>query len=91
MDDEERRGLDESYGSGSAELLRVLRSGAVCAISGKSPFYESAGFPEALETLTSKGLITEPSLRDEPVYGEDATPPEGHERDIAYLVTFRTS
>ena len=72
-----------------AELLRVLRPGAICAISGKPPFYEDAGFPEAFETLTAKKLISQPSIREAPVYSADAAPPEGHESDVAYLITFQ--
>ena len=71
------------------ELLRVLQPDDVCVISGKPPFYESAGFPEAFETLAAKNLISPPSIREEPVYSADATPPEGHEDDIAYLITFQ--
>lgn len=71
------------------ELLRVLRSGAICAISGKPPFYESAGFPETLASLTTAKEITPPVIREERVYRADATPPEGHENDMAYLITFQ--
>ncbi len=72
-----------------SELLRVLQPGAVCAISSKQPFYDSAGFPEAFERLTAKKLISRPSVREERVYSADATPPEGHENDVAYLNTFQ--
>lgn len=71
------------------ELLRVLQPGAICAISGKSPFYEAAGFPETFESLVADNVITSPSIREERVYRVDATPPKGHENDMAYLITFQ--
>ena len=43
------------------ELLRVLKPGAVCAISGKPPFYDTAGFPENFLALASAGQITSPA------------------------------
>lgn len=72
-----------------AELLRVLRWGAICAISGKPPFYESAGFPEAFERLAAGKRISRPAIREERVYSAEATPPDGHENDTAFLITFR--
>ena len=53
------------------------------------PFYETAGFPETFESLVADKVITPPSIREERVYRADATPPEGHENDIAYLITFQ--
>jgi len=70
------------------ELLRVLRSGAVCAISGKPPFYDTAGFPAALDALVADGKISKPVIREDRVYSRDGTPPEGHEDDIDYVITF---
>lgn len=71
------------------ELLRVLRPGAICAISGKLPFYETAGFPKTFDAFVVNNIITPLSVREERVYREDATPPEGHEDDMAYLITFQ--
>ncbi|MEM7118998.1 MAG: class I SAM-dependent methyltransferase [Chloroflexota bacterium] len=72
-----------------AELLRVLRPGAICAISGKPPFYETAGFPETFAALIDNNVIMPLTIREERVYRADAAPPEGHENDMAYLITFQ--
>ncbi|MYG51300.1 MAG: class I SAM-dependent methyltransferase [Rhodospirillaceae bacterium] len=72
-----------------AELLRVLRPGAICAISVRLPFYDTAGFAAAFEALAAGKRISRPSIRVERVYSADSTPPEGHENDLAYIVTFR--
>ncbi len=72
-----------------AGLLRVLRPGATCAISIKLPFFETAGFAKAFEALAAGNRISRPSIREERVYSEDSTPPEGHENDLACILTFR--
>ena len=70
-------------------LLRVLRPGAICAISVRLPFFETAGFAEAFEALGAGNLISRWSIREERVYSAGSTPPEGHENDHACIVTFR--
>lgn len=72
-----------------AGLLRVLRPGAVCAISIKLPFYDTAGFAREFEALVAGKVISRPAVREERVYSADSTPPAGHENDLAYIVTFR--
>lgn len=71
------------------ELVRVMRDGAVGAITSNSAFYETAGFAAKFDALHKRGLITQPALREERIYDKAANPPEGHENDMAYIIVFR--
>ena len=71
------------------ELLRVLKPGAVCAISGNKAFFEAAGFKSAFAALTDEGMISAPEIREERIYEQAAAPPEGRENDRALIVVFR--
>ena len=70
------------------ELVRVLRSGAVAAITGNRAFYETAGFAAKFDDLTRQGRINKPILREELIYSQSGSPPEGHENDTAYIIVF---
>ena len=70
------------------ELLRVLKPGAVCALSGNKVFYENAGFREAFAALTAEGTISPPRLREERIYEAGAAAPEGHEHDRGFIIVF---
>lgn len=71
------------------ELLRVLKAGAVCALSGNKVFYENAGFRAAFEALAAEGAISSPDLREELIYEADGTPPAGHENDHGFIIVFK--
>lgn len=70
------------------ELMRVLQPGAVCAISGNQAFFEAAGFRQAFKSLCGEGAISHPTIREERIYEVGATPPEGHENDMGYVIVF---
>ncbi len=70
------------------ELLRVLRPGAICAITGNQVFFEAAGFRQAFAKLADAGTISTPSLREVRIYEPDAAPPAGHENDLGYIIVF---
>lgn len=71
------------------ELVRVLRRGAVSALTGNRAFFETANFAAKFDDLVRRGLITVPELREELIYADTGTPPEGHETDTAYIIVFR--
>ncbi|CUK01981.1 biotin biosynthesis protein BioC [Ruegeria denitrificans] len=71
-----------------SELMRVARPGAVFAISGNPTFYQPAGFKQAFERMTAGNLISEPIIREEPIYEAGAKPPEGHENDVGLVIVF---
>jgi SAM-dependent methyltransferase len=70
------------------ELMRILRSGSVCAISGNPAFFEKAKFGETFDKLVDQGIISHPEITEEPIYDKSASPPEGHENDIGYVIVF---
>lgn len=70
------------------ELMRVLKPGAICAITGNASFFAKAGFRETFDRLIAAGTICEPTLREERIYEANATPPEGHEDDMGYVIVF---
>lgn len=72
-----------------SELMRLARPGAIFAVSGNPTFFEPAGFESAFEDMTANGLITEPTIRTERIYEASAAPPEGHEDDVGFVITFR--
>lgn len=71
------------------ELIRLLRPNAICAVAGNREFYRKAGFAEVFSKLAEDGAITPVEIREERIYEEGASPPEGHEDDIGLVVTFR--
>ncbi|MEM8632424.1 MAG: class I SAM-dependent methyltransferase [Pseudomonadota bacterium] len=71
------------------ELLRILRPGAVCAISGNLAFYRVAGFADAFERLKNAGKITGFSAREERIYTPGANAPMGHGDDMGLVIVFR--
>lgn len=73
------------------ELMRVMRSGAICTISGNPTFYESAGFKQWFEDMAEAGVILTPTINEEPIYESGASPPEGHENDIGLIIQFRVA
>jgi SAM-dependent methyltransferase len=70
------------------ELLRVLQPDAVCAISGNPAFFEEAGFEATFNALVEDHAISRPTFLDERIYDAGATPPDGHENDIGYVIVF---
>ena len=70
------------------ELVRVLRGGAIAALTGNRAFYETAGFAAKLDDLVRSGQIRDPTLSEERIYSEQGSPPEGHENDTAYIIVF---
>lgn len=71
------------------ELLRVLRSGAICAIAANKAFYQTAGFRQVLDGLVATGAITPPEITEDRIYSADANAPEGHADDTGLILTFR--
>ncbi|MEM1313388.1 MAG: methyltransferase, partial [Pseudomonadota bacterium] len=69
------------------ELMRVLRPGAVCAVTGRPDFFEAAGFGAAFAALVEAGTITPPEIREERIYAGEA--PEGHDGDLGLVIVFR--
>lgn len=70
------------------ELTRVLRSGAICAISGNTVFFDKSGFQGVLDQLVASKTISPPQRRDELIYDPAANPPEGHEEDMGFILIF---
>lgn len=67
------------------EVLRVLRSGGLCALSINCAHYEAKGFASAFDQLS--GQITDLELNGVAIYRAGA---EGaHAGDQAFVVTFR--
>ncbi|MEM6496232.1 MAG: class I SAM-dependent methyltransferase [Pseudomonadota bacterium] len=71
------------------ELVRVMASDAVGAVTSHSAFYETAGFAEKFDDLVRLERITRPHMREERIYSETGQPPEGHENDMAYIIVFQ--
>ena len=71
------------------ELVRVMATGAVGAITSHSAFYETAGFAAKFDALVHLNLITQPTMKEERIYDESGSPPAGHEDDMAYIIVFR--
>ena len=73
------------------ELVRVLRTGAIAAITGNRTFYESAGFAAKFDELVRRNQIGKLTLREELIYSPAGSPPAGHENDTAYIIVFERS
>lgn len=66
------------------ELLRIVTSGALLALSINAEHYEARGFAAKFEQLGAqiKGL----TLHEKPIYGGNRT--DAHAKDMAFIATF---
>lgn len=67
------------------EVLRVVRPGAVIALSINAEHWEAQGYSGHFETLADR--MTDLTVRDLRIYGPEATGP--HADDLSRVVTFR--
>ncbi|MEL6278314.1 MAG: class I SAM-dependent methyltransferase [Pseudomonadota bacterium] len=70
------------------ELMRVLKPGAACALSGNAAFFEKANFKATFDALAAAGVISTPEFTKERIYDASGQPPPGHADDIGLVVVF---
>lgn len=75
--------------SALAELMRIVRPGALCVIGVNEAHFEAHGFSAAFQALTTTGSIGEVATPRARIYGESGEEKDAHSDDFALLATFR--
>jgi predicted TPR repeat methyltransferase len=72
-----------------APILRLVRSGGLCVLSGNVVHFGEAGFESFLDTLMRQGQISQPEISFHTIYANPAGAPDGHANDRGFLLALR--